>query len=179
MTARAISGQPMRILRTVDSTVDAWWERNLRGRRLADRVAYSLSEAANHSIIWHALGSVQAVTRRDRRRALRLSSALGAEALVVTAVKFAVGRDRPRHAGARPHALREPLTSSFPSGHASAAMVAASMLGRDSRWSSGWYALALGVALSRVHVRMHHASDVAAGIAVGAAMGWTARRMLR
>ena len=38
-----------------------------------------------------------------------------------------------------------------------------------------YYAVAGIVASSRVHVRMHHASDVVAGAALGAALGELAR----
>ena len=164
----------------IDGAVDAWWERRLRGRPVLDRVMYSASEAANHSLLWHALGAAQAVTRRDRRPAVELSVALLAEAVLVNGViKTVVGRRRPPPQGTRPHHLRQPLTSSFPSGHASAAMVAAALLSRRSRWAPAYYALGLFVALSRVHVRIHHASDVVAGIGIGAALGVVARRLLR
>ena len=164
----------------IDTAVDGWWERALRGKPALDRLMYSVSEAANHSRLWHALGAVQAAVRRDHRPAAELSAALLAEAVLVNGViKTVFGRRRPVVAGQRPHALRQPLTSSFPSGHASAAMVAATLLSRRSPWAPAYYALALVVALSRIHVRIHHASDVAAGIGVGAALGSIARRLLR
>ena len=164
----------------IDEAVDAWWERALRGKPGLDRLMYLASEAANHSRLWHALGAAQAAIRRDHRPATELSVALLAEAVLVNGViKTVVGRRRPVFVGDRPHALRQPLTSSFPSGHASAAMVAAALLSRRSRWSSLYYALAAAVALSRIHVRIHHASDVAAGLGVGAALGAVARRLLR
>lgn len=164
----------------IDTAVDAWWERAIRGKPALDRIMYSASEAANHSRLWHALGAAQAVARRSRRPAVELSISLLAEAVLVNGViKTAFGRRRPAFAGNRPHALRQPLTSSFPSGHASAAMVAASLLSRRSPWAPAYYALALVVALSRLHVRIHHASDVAAGIGTGAVLGAVARRLWR
>ncbi len=141
---------------------------------------YSASEAANHSLLWHAFGAAQAAVRRDVRPAAELSVVLLAEAVLVNGVvKTVFGRRRPAFAGDRPHALRQPLTSSFPSGHASAAMVAAALLSRRSSWAPAYYALALVVALSRIHVRIHHASDVAAGIGIGSVLGVIARRLLR
>ena len=164
----------------IDTAVDAWWERALRGKPALDRIMYSASEAANHSRLWHALGAAQAVARRSHRPAAELSISLLAEAVLVNGViKTAFGRRRPVFAGNRPHALRQPLTSSFPSGHASAAMVAASLLSRRSPWAPAYYALGLVVALSRIHVRIHHASDVAAGIGTGAVLGAVARRLWR
>ena len=164
----------------VDDAVDAWWDKRLRGRPAVDRLMYTASEAANHSLLWHGLATVQAAVRWDPRTARDLTAALFAEAALVNGVvKTLVGRRRPPAGGERPHSLRQPLTSSFPSGHASAAMVAASLLSRRSPWAPAYYSLALLVALSRIHVRIHHASDVAAGLALGAALGAAARRILR
>jgi len=164
----------------IDAAVDAWWERALRGRPVLDRIMYSASEVANHSRLWHALGAAQAVARRSHRPAAELSISLLAEAALVNGVvKTAFGRRRPVFAGNRPHARRQPLTSSCPGGHASAAMVAASLLSRRSPWASAYYALGLAVALSRIHVGLHHASDVAAGIGTGAVLGAVARRLWR
>ena len=42
-------------------------------------------------------------------------------------------------------------------------MVAAAMLSRNGG-GAAWYALAGLVATSRIHVRIHHASDVAGGL---------------
>lgn len=165
---------------SIDTAIDAWWDRQLRGRPALDRLMYSASEAANHSMLWHSLGAAQAATRRNGRSALELSVALVVEAVMVNGVmKTIFGRRRPVIGGRRPHHLRQPLTSSFPSGHASAAMVAAALLSRRSRWAPAFYGLALVVALSRIHVRIHHASDVAAGMGVGAILGAVARRLLR
>lgn len=167
-------------IESIDEAVDKWWDRRLRGRPTLDRIMFSASEAANHSLLWHGLGAVQAAVRRDGRVAWKISVALfGEAALVNGVVKTIFRRRRPRFEGRRPHSLRQPLTSSFPSGHASAAMVAASLLSRRSRWAPAYYALALIVAVSRIHVRIHHASDVAAGMAVGAVLGALARRLSR
>ena len=75
----------------------------------------------------------------------------------------------------RPHTLRQPLTSSFPSGHASAAFTAAALLSDGSGAKPLFYAVAGIVALSRVHVRIHHASDVVGGVAVGLVLGALAK----
>ena len=168
------------VVDAVDSAVDSWWERHLRGRPSLDRLMYAASEAANHSRLWHALGAAQTAARRDRRSAVGLSLALMCEAALVNgAIKTLFRRGRPEFEGERPHALRQPLTSSFPSGHASAAAVAASLLSRRSRWGAAYWALALVVALSRIHVRLHHASDVAAGLGIGIGLGAAFRRLLR
>ncbi|MEC7714384.1 MAG: phosphatase PAP2 family protein, partial [Actinomycetota bacterium] len=56
---------------------------------------------------------------------------------------------------------------SFPSGHASSAVLAASILSKGSKLAPAYKVLAALVATSRIHVRAHHASDVIAGAAVG------------
>jgi undecaprenyl-diphosphatase len=72
-----------------------------------------------------------------------------------------------------------PLTSSFPSGHASAAFCAAGLLSEGSRLGPAYYGLATVVAASRVHVKIHYASDVLVGAAVGTALATVAKRVWR
>jgi len=155
-----------------------------RGNPRLDRTFYALSEAGNHSLLWHGINLLDATVgaalvggrgpgaehrRRTRRRnALRRSAVLVAEQVVVNGVvKSRFRRGRPQVVEAHPHDLRTPLTSSFPSGHASAGSCAATMLSADVGAGPLWWALALGVAWSRVHVGAHHASDVAGGLGVG------------
>jgi len=76
--------------------------------------------------------------------------------------------------GPLPYGMRRPITSSFPSGHATAAFTAAVLL--SDRHRAPWYALAAVVATSRVYVRMHHTSDIVVGAAVGVALGHTLKR---
>jgi len=161
----------------IDEAIDGLWE-SLRGHRLIDRIYYTASEAADFSLLWHTLGVVEAIIEDDPMVAVKVSAALGIEsALINGPVKSLFRRDRPVHDTDRPHHLRQPKTSSFPSGHASAAMVAAAMLSGHGN-SKAWYMLAGVVATSRIHVRIHHASDVAGGLVAGAALAAVARRYL-
>ena len=80
--------------------------------------------------------------------------------------------------GPRPLRLRKPLTSSFPSGHATAAFFGAALLRDDDPWWPLYYGIAVVVAASRVHVKIHHASDVVGGIALGIALGEVTRRVV-
>ncbi len=74
--------------------------------------------------------------------------------------------------------LRTPLTSSFPSGHASSAFTAAGILSEhDPALRPVFYALAAVVATSRVHVQVHHASDVVVGAALGVVFARAATRL--
>jgi undecaprenyl-diphosphatase len=98
--------------------------------------------------------------------------------LVNQGIKRLVDRPRPQPVDPRPHDLRKPLTSSFPSGHASSAFTAAGVLGeRDPALRPLYYGIALLVATSRVHVQVHHASDVIAGAALGAVFARVATRL--
>ena len=160
----------------LDDRLDEAWEL-LRGHPALDRLFYTASEAADFSVLWHTLGVAQAIVNDDPWIAVAVSTALGLEsALINGPVKSLFKRSRPVQDTPRPHKLRQPKTSSFPSGHASAAMVAAAML---SRHGGGplWYTLGAVVAASRVHVRIHHASDVAGGVVAGVALGAIARRI--
>jgi undecaprenyl-diphosphatase len=110
---------------------------------------------------------------------VRLAAALGVESLLVNqGLKRVFRRVRPVFEGERPHRLRRPSTTSFPSGHASSAVVAASLLSDAlPRGRFLWWPLAASVAASRVYVRVHHASDVVAGAALGFALAGAVRRL--
>ncbi|HVX17685.1 MAG TPA: phosphatase PAP2 family protein [Acidimicrobiales bacterium] len=151
----------------------------LRGHPVVDRVMYGASELGDFGLVWHLVGAVQAFrSDRDFVRAVRLSAVLGVESVIVNGgVKSLFQRSRPVHEGERPHRLRQPLTSSFPSGHASAAACAAVLLADDDPLSPLWVAMAVVVGTSRAHVRIHHPSDVVAGAAIGTAIGLVARRL--
>ncbi|MEX2292774.1 MAG: phosphatase PAP2 family protein [Acidimicrobiales bacterium] len=169
-------------VKAFDDAVDRRFDR-LRGNRALDRMMYSASELGDWSLIWHLIGASQALLPgRDPMTAVRLSAILGAESLLVNGViKSLFRRNRPiwgdDDAPPRPHHLRTPLSSSFPSGHASAAFTAAGVLAQgDPLWPL-YYGVAVVVASSRVYVKIHHASDVAAGALVGVALGASARRL--
>lgn len=160
-----------------DAAVDKAFDR-ARGHPTIDRTMYVASELGNHSLIWHLLGTVQATRRgRSPESAVRLAAIIGVESLVVNGpVKSLFRRHRPVPPEVRPHRLRQPRTSSFPSGHATAGFTFAGVAGEDDVLSPLYYGLASLVAASRVHVRIHHASDVLAGALIGAAFAQLARR---
>ena len=165
----------------LDDAVDRWFDRHLRGKPAADAVMYGASAAGDHGIIWLALAGVQAVRRHDggwRRPLARAAVGLAAEsALVNGPVKWLFRRTRPLSDVPRPRHLRQPRTSSFPSGHATAAFFGAALLRDDDPIWPLYYAVAVVVASSRVHVKIHHASDVIGGVLIGAALGELVRKM--
>lgn len=166
-------------VKAFDDAVDRRADR-LRGNATVDRVMYAASELGDWSLIWHLIGASQALLPgRDPMSAVRLSAILGAESLLVNGgIKSLFRRSRPvwDDDEPRPHHLRTPLSSSFPSGHASAAFTAAGVLAQgDPLWPL-YYGVAVVVASSRVYVKIHHASDVLAGVALGIGLGAVARR---
>jgi membrane-associated phospholipid phosphatase len=166
-------------VRGFDDTVDRWVERS-RDRRL-DPLFYGLSSAADHGLLWIALGAARAARRGDPALGLRLAAALGAEsALTNGPIKLAFRRIRPPSAppGPLPYGLHRPRTSAFPSGHATSAFMAATLLSRGTGAAPVYFGLATLVAASRVYVRMHHASDALAGALLGLALGQIAERAL-
>lgn len=160
-----------------DRWADARFEA-LRGHPVADRVMYTASAVGEHGTIWLLVALALVVRPSTRRRGLRLLLWLGIESAVVNGpMKLAVRRERPERLGERPHRLREQSTSSFPSGHSASSACMATLLAEGSRWWPVWWAVALTIAASRIHVRDHHASDVAGGLVVGAGMGLLGRRL--
>jgi undecaprenyl-diphosphatase len=162
-----------------DEAVDRAFDQWLRGRPVVDRVMYTVSELADFSLLWHLIAAARAAESDDNiPSSVRLSAVLGVESTLVNGVvKSIVRRDRPIPDFERPHHLRMPLTSSFPSGHASAAFAAAGLLSDGSAWGTAYYALATVVAASRVHVVIHHASDVVIGAVLGATVAAVAKKV--
>ena len=155
----------------LDAAVDRAVE-HLRTPAL-DAVMYPISSSADHSLIWFIIGTGLSVKKGDLRFAARFAAAMGLESAVTNGpVKSLFRRARPvprLEDGPLPFGMRRPITSSFPSGHATAAFTAAVLLA--DRHPGPWYALAAVVAGSRVYVSMHHASDVVVGAGFGLLFG--------
>lgn len=165
---------------------DQWADQlldRLRGNPVADRVFTAASELGDFSLIWHLLSSARGLaSERAASDAVILAALIGAESLIVNqGIKRLFRRVRPTVSGDERYEVRQPSTSSFPSGHASAAAFAATLLAaRGPAWARPlWYSVAAVVALSRAFVRIHHASDVVAGLATGLALAAVARRAVR
>lgn len=162
-----------------DEAIDAQVDR-LRGHAALDKLMYGASELGDWSLIWHLIGAARAsLPGRDPMSAVRVATVLGVESVLVNgAIKGLFRRHRPvwEVDRPRPHRIRSPRTSSFPSGHASSAFTAAAVLSQDDPLWPAYYGVALVVASSRVFVKVHHASDVVAGAVLGIGLGALARR---
>ena len=168
-----------RAARRFDDAFDDGLER-VRGHPAADHVFRGASALGDFSVIWLLAGAGYGLTSARRAdRALRMAMLLGAESLVVNqGIKRLFRRTRPTESGDERYPVRRPSTSSFPSGHASSAFFAASLLSeRDRALAPLWFSLAAVVATSRAYVRIHHGSDVVAGAAVGLALATMAKRL--
>ncbi|MDD1061794.1 phosphatase PAP2 family protein [Streptomyces cocklensis] len=150
----------------------------------AEPVLPRLSRAANHGRLWCAVAAGMAVAggRDGRRAALRGMGSLALASLSVNTVgKGAVRRARPLLDAVpvirRLH--RQPVTSSFPSGHsASAAAFAVGAALESAGWGAAVAPLAASVAFSRIYTGVHYPSDVLVGCARGVGAALTVRALL-
>lgn len=164
-----------------DQTVDAFLEQ-LRGNPVADRLFTTASHLGEFSLIWHLISVGRGVAKGRRDQVLVLAVLIGAESLIVNqGVKRLFKRTRPTPSGDARLQVRQPVTSSFPSGHASAAAFAATLLTAwdGKRLGRVWFTLATIVGVSRAYVRIHHASDVVGGAVTGRLLGVAGRRLAR
>ena len=155
---------------TLDEAVDAAFE-PLRGRPEVDRAAAVVSNLSDYGLIWVVLAGLRAVRPGPaRRRAVVALAAAGFSSLLVSrAAKAAVARQRPEdHLVA---SVRTPTSSSFPSGHTLAAFCTAFVLGDSEAGTAANVGFATAVAVSRVHLRAHHPTDVIGGAAIGSVLG--------
>ncbi|NNN19870.1 MAG: phosphatase PAP2 family protein [Acidimicrobiaceae bacterium] len=151
-----------------DERIDSLFE-PLRENPWLNRLFYSASALADHSLIWFFLAALKAIRSKEQAKlARRAGLALAIESIVINmGVKTLFKRERPSYQGERPLPLRQPLTSSFPSGHSSAAVCAYIFLSENDSLAPLYLLIALIVAPSRIHVKIHHASDVIGGLVVG------------
>jgi len=143
-----------------------------------DRAVAAFSKTGNSGVGWVVLGAAVAVARRDARPFVATAVAVWGTLAVNYGVKQLVNRERPDLVDA-PRTIESPTTSSFPSSHA--AMSAAGALALGTAVPALRIPLrltALAMTYSRVHLGVHHPSDVVAGYALGAVTGRVARALV-
>ncbi|MEV6122885.1 phosphatase PAP2 family protein [Streptomyces sp. NPDC052077] len=150
----------------------------------ATRVLPRLSRGANHGVLWVAAAAAVAASRtpRARRAAARGLASLGLASLTINTLgKRSVRRSRPP-LDAVPlvrRLKRQPVTTSFPSGHAASAAAFATGVALESPgWGAAVAPLAGAVALSRVYTGVHFPSDVLAGVLLGAGAAFAVRGLV-
>jgi undecaprenyl-diphosphatase len=138
-------------------------------------IGSGLSETLVKIVVTVIIAGVMGVVWRRWKEPMMVGLPLILEAMVFITVTVLVDRPRPDV----PRLESSPVGSSFPSGHAAAAVVYSAMLivvfWHTRRW---WIrvgcavvttSVAVIVGLSRVYRGMHHVTDVVAGFALGAA----------
>lgn len=146
---------------------------------MPDRIFEIGSHFGDFGLIWLIIATAQGLrSDTDADRIPRLVTVFATESLIVNqGIKRLFKRGRPTERPAAAARLREPVTSSFPSGHASSAACAAVVLtDGDPALRAVVWPIAVIVATSRIHTRMHHPSDVVAGAAVGWLFGRVVQR---
>ncbi|MFD7390167.1 bifunctional phosphatase PAP2/diacylglycerol kinase family protein [Streptomyces sp. NPDC059852] len=150
----------------------------------AEPVLPRLSRSANHGVLWFAAAAALAASRspRGRRAAARGLASLGLASLTINTLgKRSVRRPRPKlDAVPRVRQLkRQPITTSFPSGHAASAAAFATGVALESpKWGLVVAPVAWSVALSRVYTGVHFPSDVLVGAALGAGAAFAVRGLV-
>jgi diacylglycerol kinase family enzyme/membrane-associated phospholipid phosphatase len=141
-----------------------------------DRVLPPLTSSADHGLLWFAVAGALAVGGQ-RRAAVRGLASLGlASAIANLPAKLAARRGRPQLHPVP--LLRQPTTSSFPSGHSASAAAFATGVALEAPLLAGPVGLpAAGVAYGRVHTGVHYPGDVVAGVALGASCALAVKRV--
>ena len=146
-----------------------------------DGTMAAVTRAANFSRLWLAAAAVLALVggRRGQRAALRGVGSIALTSPIVNlGIKRLVRRPRPslRNVPAARRLRTQPLTTSFPSGHAaSAAAFAVGASAETPRGGMPLGVLAGTVAYSRVYTGVHYPLDVLTGAAIGAGVALITR----
>ncbi len=125
------------------------------------------SKLGEHGAVWLAIGAAGAALDPARRGSWTRAMGSVATAFVAnTTIKAIVGRGRPSLPDL-PALTGTPTGLSFPSAHASTSFAGALAYSRLGLPAAPLYALATGLALSRLYLGVHYPSDVLGGALLG------------
>jgi len=134
-----------------------------------------LSLTANYGILWYVLCLLPwlSVEPEPLRKALYVAVPVTLVEATGFLIKRVVARPRPPVAEPDlPVQIPLPYSKSFPSSHASMAMVGVLTLGAVYPWALPWLlVLAAVLCFSRVYLGVHYLGDVLGGIAYGLVFG--------
>ncbi len=141
----------------------------------AERSVAGFSRLGQYGAVWLAIGAGGwALDGRRRAQWRRATGAVAGTYALNTAIKHLVRRPRPQLPGL-PALTSTPTQLSFPSAHASTSAVGAIAYARLGLPAVPLYALAKGLALSRLYLGVHYPSDILAGGLLGALVARVAR----
>ncbi len=170
-----------RLLRRLDRADLALYQRAAgRESPVLDAVLPRLTRSGDHGLLWLGTAAVLALTGQRRAAVRGLASLAMASTLANVPAKYATRRARPQLTSVPlgRQLVRQPTTTSFPSGHsASAAAFALGAALEAPLVAAPVAALAAGVAYGRVHTGVHYPGDVVAGVALGTASALLVRRI--
>jgi membrane-associated phospholipid phosphatase len=137
----------------------------------AERGVAWFSLLGEHAAVWLALGVGESLLSSGERRARwrRASAVVASTYAANTALKLIIRRVRPELPGL-PALTGTPTRFGFPSAHSSTSFAAAFAYRRTGLPAGPLYALAAGLALSRLYLGVHYPSDVLAGALLGTAI---------
>jgi undecaprenyl-diphosphatase len=138
-----------------------------------DDLMLTVSDLGARGFIWIVVAAIAFVFPARRADAWRALLVVAATYLVVDGLlKSAIWRDRPFDVLPDGYLIAaRSTTSSFPSGHAAAAIAGAIAVSRlFPRARAVWLLLAALIVYSRVYIGVHFPFDAIAGAAVGAAV---------
>ena len=137
----------------------------------SERAAVGLSRLGTRGLVWVAFAPVLGTLARKgaKETTATVAATTWSADLLALGLRELIGRKRPCHRFSR-RPIPCPATPAFPSDHAAMAAAGSTILCRiEPRAAPLLLPLAAGVAYSRYHLGVHHASDVAAGLTLGAA----------
>jgi undecaprenyl-diphosphatase len=134
-----------------------------------------LSLSANYGVLWYVLCLVPWILGADQPLWKAVYVAVPVTLVEMTGflVKQLVGRVRPPVADpTQPEQIPLPISKSFPSSHASMAVVGTFTLGMlYPQWIPALVVLSLVLMFSRVYLGVHYLGDVLGGVAYGLIWG--------
>mgnify|MGYP005841889283 CR=1 FL=1 len=135
----------------------------------------AVSRTANYGVLWYAVALLPwfAGARRPLATLLYVGVAVTAVEWLGYAVKHVVGRRRPSVADpTQPNHIPLPVSTSFPSSHASMSVAATWTLGTlYPAWLPALLTATAVLSFSRVYLGVHYLGDVVAGLGFGLAAG--------
>ena len=144
------------------------------GHRVAalNPVFEALSFVGTFALVWMVIALGFAVAHRVRSAAMIAVAGVAAE-ITTDAAKAVFDRARPSVDAL----VHRPASASFPSGHAATSFACATTIALLApRFRIAAFALAGGIAASRLYVGVHYPADVIVGAAWGAAIGFAVAR---